>query len=187
MRRLPIVLVAIGLAGSACGKRGPAASPTVAASSQSMLAASSHSMLAASSQSHAEVAPSGGTLLFFGRIIGSEIAVGGGRELAAGQRVRLSFTMALTDGRVVASSAPAGHQVDIGNGELLPGWERAMLAASDERKQALPPMREGGQRQINLPGEWAFAHPDCRWPLPAGVARHDSIIIHVKLEEILGP
>lgn len=140
-------------------------------------AASSSASAASSGEPEASAEPSseGGTLVFFSRIYGDDLQVGDGEVPGEEATLLLRYRMELTDGRVVEQS---GEQpVKRLAGDLLPGWERGLKRPRDEAKRSLEPMRVGGERRLKLPPEWAFGHPENSWPRPAGVDKHDAIIV----------
>ena len=76
-----------------------------------------------------------------------EIRVGPGEVAKEGSHVRVHYTGWLTTGKKFDSSVDAGKPFDfnIGNGEVIKGWEEGVAG-----------MKVGGKRQLRIPPELAY-------------------------------
>lgn len=98
-----------------------------------------------------------------------DMVVGDGPSPEAGQVATMHFTIWLEDGTSLGSSLSSGQpvQVQVGTGQLFPGWE-----------EGLQSMQVGGSRQLVIPSELAFGEagtPDGAIPPNTG------LIIEMKL------
>lgn len=119
------------------------------------------------------------SLVFVGRVRVEDLEVGKGAPIEEGQALTCEYEIALTGGRVLErSTSGAPRRFTYGAGELLPGWEKG-LGASDKDKAG--PMRVGGRRKILVPGEWGYGHASWTGPVPAGVGKHETLVITVRL------
>jgi len=82
---------------------------------------------------------------------------GSGAKIEHGDLVKAHYTGYLLDGQVFDSSEGAAQPFSFvaGRGEVIPGWDEAVLM-----------MRVGGKARIILPSELAYGESDPRIPIP---------------------
>lgn len=69
--------------------------------------------------------------------------------IGPGTKVSLTFTLRLAEGYVVDSTGDAAAEFEYGDGNLLPGFEAAMLGLTEGAQQALPIAPEQGFGLVN--------------------------------------
>eukprot|EP00775_Hariotina_reticulata_P006694 gene6694-6917_t len=83
-----------------------------------------------------------------------DVKVGDGPEPAKGALIRCHYTGRLvSNGRVFDSSYERGRPLTfkIGVHEVISGWDLGILGA-----EGVPPMKEGGKRELLIPSELAY-------------------------------
>ncbi len=72
-----------------------------------------------------------------------------GPPVGPGTRVTLFFSLALTNGELIDSTGDTAATFEVGDGNLLPGFEQAMFG-----------MRAGGKEQFAIRAEQGFGEPN---------------------------
>lgn len=117
------------------------------------------------SQNNIEVAPTESGLYFI------SVREGSGPRARAGDTVKVNYTGSLLDGTIYSSSYD--HQMPltfvVGNGEMLAGWEEAILL-----------MKQGGKAKWIVPSSLAFGSYERE-----GVKPYSPLVFDVELIEIV--
>jgi FKBP-type peptidyl-prolyl cis-trans isomerase len=75
----------------------------------------------------------------------TDIEVGSGEEVEAGDTITVHYTGWLDDGTVFDSSVERGQPATFPLSGLIPGWQ-----------EGIPGMKEGGKRRLVIPPELAY-------------------------------
>ena len=97
-----------------------------------------------------------------------DFARGEGEPVQPGDRVTVEYTLWLPDGTLVDSSLKkeAGFSYRAGRGQVIPGWERAVLG-----------MRVGGDRQFVVPWKLGYG----RQGRPPRIPRKSDLVFEVQV------
>jgi len=97
---------------------------------------------------------------------------GVGTPVEEGDRIRLHYEGFLEDGTLFDSSVQRGVpvQLEVGAGEVVPGWEEGLLG-----------LRPGGRRRLTIPPELAYGDEGLGAAIPPGA----TLRIEIQLLEIL--
>ncbi|KAK9830059.1 hypothetical protein WJX72_009477 [[Myrmecia] bisecta] len=79
-----------------------------------------------------------------------DVRPGTGDSPQSGDQIEVNYTARVADsGKIYDGSR--GFEFTLGNNEVVPGWEAAILG-----KDGMPPIKEGGLRTVVIPAEMAF-------------------------------
>lgn len=103
-------------------------------------------------------------------VIISDVLVGQGAEVKAGQLVSVHYILSLSDGAVIQNSKDFGQPFKfiLGAGEVIPGWELGFAG-----------MKVGGVRTIVIPPELAYGANQAG-PIPP----NSTLIFTIELVEV---
>jgi peptidylprolyl isomerase len=105
----------------------------------------------------------------------TDVKVGDGAEVKAGDTVKMHYVgLACSTGKQFDSSWDRGQPFDVtlGQGQVIPGWD-----------QGIPGMKVGGQRQLVIPPDLAYADSP---PPGSGIAPGETLIFLVQADSVGG-
>lgn len=167
LSRIPIVLVALLLALSACGRVETTSPPEGAAAGGEGQAAAAPAGAAPAAPTKIEesqftTTPSG--------LKYADLQQGSGAEAAVGKEVSVHYTGWLTNGTKFDSSLDRGQpfQLKLGAGEVIKGWD-----------EGLQGMKVGGKRQLVIPPELGYGSAD-----QGVIPPNSTLIFEVELVDV---
>lgn len=112
-----------------------------------------------------------------GGVTVSDTVVGTGPVAEAGKTVYVNYTGTFTNGKVFDSSYSRGVPIDfiLGNGDVIPGWEKGIQG-----------MKVGGKRRLVISPEEAYGPNDIKDPRTGQVIipGNSTLIFEVELMEV---
>jgi FKBP-type peptidyl-prolyl cis-trans isomerase len=89
----------------------------------------------------------------------TDVALGSGAEVVAGDQVTVNYVGMLADGTVFDASANHGGPATffIGVGQVIPGWDQGVVG-----------MKEGGKRKLVIPSSLAYGDQGISGVIPGG-------------------
>jgi FKBP-type peptidyl-prolyl cis-trans isomerase len=98
------------------------------------------------------------------------LAAGSGRSPKSGQQVKVTYTGTLLDGTVFDASSRHGGSATFAVGQLIKGWNEALLL-----------MKEGDKWRLTVPSELAYGEQ-----APPNIGNNQVLVFELELLEVVG-
>ena len=101
-----------------------------------------------------------------------DLVVGSGRQVSAGETVRVQYTGTLTSGKKFDSSYDHGgdpFKFTVGKGEVIKGWDQGVIG-----------MKVGGKRRLRIPSDLGYGEKGSPPNIPPGA----GLVFEVELVSI---
>jgi len=100
------------------------------------------------------------------KLIIEDEVIGEGDTATSGKKVTVEYVGALLNGKVFDASRGRGFTFNLGEGEVIKGWDQGVAG-----------MKVGGKRKLTIPAHLAYGNQDISGVIPA----NSALIFEVEL------